>query len=434
MKQQGLLAVGIAVLVLCFQNCQKTGFDASPSEDNGASTAHSETLNTPGNDVIFKLEPALAIRGMGCIQCHAKVESNILTDFGFKGDGKGKDYFFSQAPAQKWWNSGGVYGDHGNNFNTMNFPVAQNAIVPIASLPATLAVSSGTSTLANYLRSQFAKSTFPGTQNTQVYEKSSVYIGAPAESDLVAAFSLAPSERMKYFKDRPDSVELSGLQERETFIQNNSVLSCDGDVVLRGPVLFQNLQVNTRNGCRIYVVGSVFSYGGITYTNSEENRNLQITSTKSISMGLGAVKVATSYCEPNSNYALHPKEASYSAGSSLLTRYRDMWTVPSFFVRQNSDPMAYGKSIIDEAQVIEAAAGTLYDASCRGEGRTIGFERIVLNAPIVHSRYQGDISGTIIAEYAIMSLGNFKFKFDPVFIRVPMFPRISKKLYLDVVD
>ena len=126
MKQRGLLFVGIAVLALCFQNCQRGGFETGSSEGESASAA--SHLDTPGNDVLFRLEPALAIRGMGCIQCHAKVESNILTDFGFNGDGKGHDYFFSQAPVLKWWNSGGIYGDHANNFNTMNFPTAQSAV------------------------------------------------------------------------------------------------------------------------------------------------------------------------------------------------------------------------------------------------------------------------------------------------------------------
>ncbi|WP_413290851.1 hypothetical protein [Bdellovibrio sp. HCB337] len=432
-----MVGFGIAILVVSFQNCQRSGFnvtDASSNNGSGNASADASGVETPGNDVLFKLEPALAIRGMGCIQCHAKVESNILTDFGYQGNGAGKDYFFSQAPEQKWWNSGGIYGDHGNNFNTMEFPNPQSAIVPKAALPSNLVSATGQATLGNYIRSQFAKSTFAGTKATQVYEKSRVYIGAPTEGDLIAAFALAPNERMKYIKDKPDSVEIAGLQDRGTFFQNSSVLNCDGDVVIRGPLLLQNLQVNTRNGCRLHVIGSVFTYGTITYTSSDDNRNLQITSTKSIAMGLGATNVGVTSCDPTSQYTTEVNSPSFAAGSSLLTRYRDMWTVPSFYVRQSTDPLAFGKSVVAEAQLIEAATGTLYDASCRGEGRSISFERLVLNAPIVHSRYQGNVSGTIIAEFALMSLGVFKFKFDPVFIRVQLFPRLSKKIYLDVVD
>jgi hypothetical protein len=40
---------------------------------------------------IQSLKPALAIRGMGCIQCHAKVDSNIITDFGY-----GSAYYFNK--------------------------------------------------------------------------------------------------------------------------------------------------------------------------------------------------------------------------------------------------------------------------------------------------------------------------------------------------
>jgi hypothetical protein len=182
------------------------------------------------------------------------------------------------------------------------------------------------------------------------------------------------------------------------------------------------------------VIGSVFIYGPITFTNANINRNIQITSTKAIAMGLGSVKPGATYCEPNSNYAVYPNDPSYAKGSSLQTRFVDMWTNPSYFLRQNGDSKAFGNSVMAEAALIEAAVGPLYDAACRGEGRSVGYERIVLNAPVIHSRYQGNVSGTIIAEYAVMSLGEFKFKFDPVFLHEPLFPRLSKKIYLDVVD
>jgi hypothetical protein len=426
------------ILLLAFQNCQQlkfTGEDLNPSVNMASTTTIPEPeANSGGNDTIVKLEPALAIRGIGCIQCHGNVDSNVLTDFGFNGNGQGQDYYFSQQPARTWWNSGGIYGDHGNTVNTMTFPAGKSVFVPKAALPSFVASATHLSTLADYIRSQFAIAANETTRSTQVIEKSHVYIGAPTEADLRSAFALSAGERSKYLKTNKDAAALSGLQDRSTFFQNDSVVVCEGDLLLRGPLLLQNLQLNSRTGCRIHVIGSVFIYGPITFVNSEENRNLQIMSSTSINMGLGITKMGNSFCEPTSRWATAAADPGYINGSSLLTRYQDIWTVPGQFVRQSTNPAAFGKSVIAEAQLIESATGVLYDAACRQEGRNVSFERIVLNAPAIHSRYQGNISGTLIAEYALMSLGVFKFKFDPVFTRVPMFPKVNKKLYLEVTD
>lgn len=431
---KGLLVSTAGILILLFQNCQNTKFSIQEADAPSARATATEDVPTPGNDIIFKLEPALAIRGMGCIQCHAKIDSNFVTDFGFQGNGRGHDYYFSQAPATSWWKNGGVYGDHGNNFNTMEVSADKAVFIPKAALPATVATATGVNTLGDYIRSQFSISTKPGTSSAQVFEKSSIYIGAPTESNLVAAFTLSAGERSKYYKNDPTAYSLSGLQDRGNFFQNNSVVVCEGDLLLRGPVFLQNLQLSTRMGCRLHVIGSVFIFGAITFVNSDAGRNFQITSTKSINLGLGNVKAGQTFCEPESNWGKYPNEPSYSAASSLRTRFVDMWTTPGSFIRQSSDPAAFGRSVLAEADLIQAVTGPFYDAACRGEGRNVSFERLVLNAPVIHSRYQGDVSGTLIAEFAVMSLGKFKFKFDPVFISQPIFPRLSKKLYLDVQD
>lgn len=403
----------------------------------GKDFAKASVKDKYGNEITFNLtalvgnslsalEPALAVRGMGCIQCHAQVASNIVTDFGYKND-----YYFGQKPAATWWKSGGVYGDHANSFNTIVMPADKSVIVPKAALPAYIATATSLSTLGDYVKNQLSLSTTASTRGAQVLEKGTVYIGAPTEADISAGFKLASSDRMKYFKDSDSSVEFSGLQDQGTFFQNSGTLNCEGDVALRGPLLLDNLRINSKAGCRLYVIGSVFMYGPITYVNSDSERNLQITSTKSISMGLGEAKKSGAFCEPTGRYATDP--TNYGT-SSLTNRYSSFWTVPGNFVRQNADPKAYGASVLAEAALITAKAGPLYDASCRAEGRNISFERILLNAPIVHSRYEGNVSGTIIAEFSIMSLGMFKFSFDPVFNQVPVFPFLDKKTYLDVKD
>lgn len=375
-------------------------------------------------NALHALEPALAVRGMGCIQCHAQVASNIITDFGYKDA-----YYFGQTPDSSWWKSGGIYGDHGNNFKTMALPADKSVVVPKAELPPIVAAAQGLSTLGDYLRSQLSQSETASTRGAKVLEKSSVFIGAPREADITAAFKLADGERAKYFKNSDHSTDLSGLLDQGRFFQNKGVLNCEGDLAIRGPLLLDNLELNSKTGCRLYVIGSVFMYGPITYVNNDADSNLQITSTRSISMGLGSAVKDGVLCEPTGHY----KSATSGYGlNSLTNRHATFWTVPGNHVRQNGDPKAFGASVVAEADVIAAKAGPLYDASCRNEGRNVSFEKILLNAPVVHSRYEGNISGTIIAEFSLMSLGKFKFSFDQVFTKVPVLPFIDQGLYLEV--
>lgn len=381
------------------------------------------------------LQPALAVRGIGCVQCHTQLASNLITDFGYQGDGQGNDYFFGgNFPAQSWWNSGSIYGDHANNFKTLTMSAGKNIIVPKANLSSYVSSASGASTLAQYIQSQLNASIDSVTQQTKILEKKSVYIGAPTDAQLVTAFGATLSDRIKYFKDDTDSVELSGLSDQNNFIKNSGVLNCEGDLLLKGPVHFENLHLSSRTGCRIYIIGSFFDSGPIVFDNLDATRNLQISSSRSISLGLGEVKKSGAFCEPSSNWATAPSDPSYSQASSLLTRYRDIWTLPSHMVRANTNANANGAGIVAEANIIQASSGNMADASCRPEGRDVSFDHILLNAPIVQSRYRGNFSGTIIAEYALMGLNTFKFQYDPVFDGVPVLPFLDQGVYLNVVD
>ncbi|WP_413580597.1 Ig-like domain-containing protein [Bdellovibrio sp. HCB288] len=372
-------------------------------------------------------KPALAIRGMGCIQCHAQVSSNIITDFGY-----GSSYFMAQgSPSNITWTSGSVYGDHGKNFYTVAMPADKSIIVPQAPLPSAIATQAGAGTLAAYLKSQLANSAYATSKGAQVLEKKSVYIGAPTDANISSAFQLTATERFKYFKDADTSVALSGLKDEGDFFQNSGTLNCEGDVAIRGPLLLENLTLNSKTGCRLYVMGSVFIYGAINYANTDSSRNLQITSSKSISLGLGTVKKNGNFCNTTDNYATNT--AGYGT-SSLVNRYSSFWTVPGNFIRASANPKAFGDTVLAEAALIEAKKGALYDAACRTEGRNVSFERILLNAPLIHSRYEGNVSGTVIAEVSIMSLNKFKFSYDEVFNTVPVFPFLDRSVYLDIVE
>lgn len=218
-----------------------------------------------------------------------------------------------------------------------------------------------------------------------------------------------------------------GLVDEGSFFRNATQLTCDGDLALRGPLLLENLRIETKTGCRIYVVGSVFISGPIEYIGSSANRNIQITSSKAISMGLGETKLSGAFCNPSDNLA------TKNVSNSLKDRFVNFWTTPASFVRQSDDPVAFGKAVVAKAELIQAKRGLFLDATCTSQGRAVSFERILLNAPMIHSRYSGNVNGSIISEYALMSLGAlFKFQFDPVFNDVNILPFLNPKTYLSV--
>jgi hypothetical protein len=64
---------------------------------------------------------------------------------------------------------------------------------------------------------------------------------------------------------------------------------------------------------------------------------------------------------------------------------------------------------------------------------TIGFSRLLLNAPIINSRYKGNFKGLVIAEFALFWQGKTGFEFDPIFKKVPVLPMLKDSDYL-VVD
>ena len=46
----------------------------------------------------------------------------------------------------------------------------------------------------------------------------------------------------------------------------------------------------------------------------------------------------------------------------------------------------------------------------------------------MNSRYIGTFQGAVVAEIAIFRLGQFVFKFDPVFQTVPILPALTKDI------
>ena len=398
----------LAALIFCFQNCSQVAFQAIPSDP----------LNN--KEALRSLEPALAVRAVGCIQCHANLGANLVTDFGY-----GDTFYFGRNTGGSILDNGSPYTDHASSFDTIKMASDKKVYVPHANLPAEVATHTGLEKLSDYISKEFSESAHAETKLVEVKEISRVYIAAPTEQELLTAFALG-SARMKFIKS--GAADLSGLMDNGNYFSNSGTLKCDGDLIVKGPLYLKDLELETQKGCRIHVIGSVFAYGAINYLGSSELKNLQITSTKSINMGLGSVvKADNTYCNPTGKHA-----TGEHGNNSLVNRYVTMWTVPSQSLRGVSDPKAFGESVVAEAALIEAGiGGKLQDADCLGD-RAIAFERVLLNAPVVMSRYNGNIKGTIVAEWALMSLGAFKFEFDSVFTNVDVLPKLDQATFLTV--
>jgi hypothetical protein len=415
-----------------------------------------------GNSLNF-FQPALAVRGAGCVMCHADVRANIVSDMGF-----GNNFFFGRNINQEnlSWNFGGIYGDFESlrtNDAGVKFPgnwanlkhqadkvvyVPKDAAIPVQEAKDL----TGAKTLAEYLRHRFAASPNAGTRAAnKVVEKSTVYIGAPSASRIRQVFNYAGAQKYKYDKDAAaGAYDLQGLQDAGAYWTVSGTLQCDGDLMIEGTLLLKNVTIRTRNGCRIYATRSVFIYGGINYEEVANSslRNLQISSATAILMGLGDLYTGANHCEQNvagdfkwywkRQQAYNTEKVYYQDNiaeydlairNSAYMRLAFFWPNVNTYTRDPRAPVTIGKEIYNEMQ---STIGNQLDAACQVGGRAVSYSRLLLNAPRVESRYNGNFTGSIVAEVSLMALGQFSFQFDDVFKQVPILPKLSDSDYLKI--
>lgn len=367
------------------------------------------------------LEPALAIRGVGCVQCHANVRSTFITDFGY-----GNSYFAGQGfpnstPNALTFNHGTIYGDHGNSWSTTSLTAP--VVVPQTTKLVFEGTDSTMRSLAEYLRLQEAKKAVPAT----VIEKSKVFIGAPTLPQILSSFNITVPTESKYIPNDANSPALSGFSKNAQGIWSNAAeVICDGDLYLNGTVHLNKPVVKTKNGCRIYAAGPIFIQEAPSYVNlgdasAANNTNLQLVSAKMIVMGVGLT-----HCETTSTTTHW--YADNAIANPLKERLQDIWTARTHVTRTVADPIAQGTVILAEA----AKLSGWKDASCYTGGRSVHMERILLNAPTIQSRFTGNVSGVVITEVALFSLSAFSYQFDDVFKRVNVLPMLAPSQFLEV--
>jgi hypothetical protein len=410
-------------MMVAFNNCGQPGDLMLQNQQQQLSIVDEPAAQTPTgiNEVINSMKPALAVRATGCIMCHANIASNIITDFGF-----GDDYFFGGYPGRTLpaglSNTDGksIYGDYdfsnsdGINWGTAKLAPGTQVIVPEAP---TQGLNVTESTLAKYLTNILSLNQ-NATQAT-VTEVKSVYIGAPSAARIVEVSAVNPGQ-LKFISSGTGKA-LQGLEKSDTgtYYSNKkqATIKCDGDVIVDGVVWLNQPTIQTTNGCRIYATGSVFISGPITYEDATENSNLQITSSKMVALGVGNKCSEIPYSDSI-------RERLQPGSESDHDRHL------GYFTRDLGDPTSMLKSLKADAELV----GALYDATCGPNGRDVGFERLMINAPVIHSRYQGQFKGLIISEIALLSLQALKYEFDPVFSnsKLRILPLLKPSDYLDI--
>jgi hypothetical protein len=395
-------------------------------------------------------QPAMAARGTACISCHAQLKSDLVTDFGF-----GDSYYFSKNTGNP---NHGVNGHHttiteasntySTSWETMKFSNGAKVIVPQALLPFNLQdfipawyTRRGESEwTATNLKDHIAglEDNKPVANRAAVVEKAQVYIGAPSVQDLRDAGLISEAVKIKYWPNAPDSLPLSGFAAVGNYHSNTNTLECDGDLFVEGAVFLNKLKIKTVNGCRIYATGPIFQQGPIEYLlepGKPNNSNLQLVSSRLVSMGIG-----NSHCESAANPGWYFSQEQAQTPpivpvSPLDIRLRGFWASVSLtrnvdkasgFPQTATTPADEGKELFD----IGIGMVGLEDASCHN--RTTHFERLMVVAPHVHSRYTGNFKGVIVTENPLFSLGRFAFEFDPVFSKVPVLPMLESAKYLKI--
>lgn len=387
------------------------------------------------------------MRGVSCLSCHANIQANVISDFG-----NGNPYFMTQDYYQ-------AEALQGLSEISGNLVVPATTVAPSISGNShysSIGVTSSTSLLQFLENSEIPEAnpaydfsywglTPPATlaPNAKVQDKTEegpyVYIGAPTAEEI-RDLAPNPSEAAPWVQvvSATSSSTLSelGLVAMSGYYMNDPTsasVNCAGmDVVIDGTLLLNSATVNAgKGGCRLYVTGSVFIQGPIDYLNdgSDPTQNLQITSAESVLMGIGNDGTSyeggknnrmNSYGTSNAQPILNSSGQSYTSLQVRVLAKGDgrppvmrgdftAWSTAVYAEGLNMGGMLHDASV---------GANSSSPKSASGQPRlSYTYKNLLLNAPVVQSRYLGLMQGVIVSEVAQFSLGEFSFAYDPVFTR-----------------
>jgi hypothetical protein len=385
-------------------------------------------LSRSSTSAAFKnIKPAVAVRGASCLMCHANVQSNLITDFGY-----GDSWFIDHANNSRA--SGSYYFNHElSTWQTAN--IAGSLIVPRATISRTThgpqlnsvdpTAAKSEMSLKEFLSApsiadlnghsfngggSMSKGVAP-VDGQAIVEKNHVEIKAPMVSDILEMapdlVSAQAGYQQRYVAGIPAYLQrdLSGLHVEgsgaQQYVRNavDQPLVCAGDIIIKGTLFLKDLNLVTSTyGCHLYVSGSVFIQGAITINggNVSSTESLQITSGRAVMMGFNPASVRERMALPGSTRA---------------------WTLPNSYTRGVGTNSEKHTAIYNESMKI----ADLQD----GAEAPISYKHVLLNAPEIHSRYAGGFQGALVGEIIIFVLSQFAFTYDPIFEQIPVLPALN---------
>lgn len=246
-----------------------------------------------------------------------------------------------------------------------------------------------------------------------------------------------PFSGLQVTTKQPFETVINGGQPADApaYVRNVGVINCYGDVVIKGNLFLSSPEFNTDSrGCRIHVTGDIIfhAYNGYNAggtfvpgrgmkVNSPGNAwGVQITSASSVNFGTGRNQLSSYLRQmPDSakNFALNIKvpvgnECYNSSSNEVRARVGD-----------NCDP---GFIAMYEGGTTATSDQVAHPAGLDGWNHAIiDYTKLMINAPVITSRYLGRFEGSIIADYALFRLGKLSFYFDDAFLGQVPFPRLQ---------
>lgn len=436
----------IVILLLLF-SCTPVQFAQIDSSSNQLSTTE---------EAIKTLKPALVVSDAHCIICHSNISGNFVTDMGASKREDGKIHLYGLDSDAGYTDY--LYGDY-NTYGSRNFistiNIKGNIMIPKAELTeasqnfaktliqeykslqlkdatqmanavgdlnqvpagtflktnapdAPVSLKDYLNTFINFRTDEFFEtmgvirehnffSMLNSTNNSvEITEVKTLIIDAPTADEIKAKLS---ENSMRYLPDSKGAALKNFIVHGDFYANNDLPLECDGDVVVDGIVYLNNIKLKSKSGCRIYSTKSIFVTSdteiGVDYSLSDANATLQLSSARGIIMGMG-------YC---------------SNGNSLSDGRRHL---------ESEILDDYARVKKDEAPLIKDSG----DCGNRSvASRKVSFERILINAPRIDSRFTGDFKGVIIAKFSLWSLGQFKFEYDSIFDKTKILPLLTRPVF-----
>ncbi|MEY4617593.1 MAG: hypothetical protein RJB66_2553 [Pseudomonadota bacterium] len=478
----------IEVVVEAFTGAMSIGIRINDGSNSSNEFVDVNLVVSPENPIL-DFKPALAVNKTQCLSCHSQVDGNFVTSLGLV-DGKNEISFHNNGTYQAKMAYGefayGNWTDHGSKAFSLTTFIRGNVFVPHAPLDSaaktfsknifaeatqTLTLTSSIQVSAvmdfagvqqrlglnlaepqtggqflyatnrlrtpeylKYLTNYGAgKTILPDTKFTEV---KAISIQAPTEAAIKE--KLRTGETMSFYPQDLKLPKLENFQLKKARVIDGSqryiwgndpkqTMKCNGDIFVDGAVYLEQLQLDTRSGCRIHATGTIFVSGrlrapydsatslpkGFLLINRTEQSNLELSSASAILLGLGFTGKS-----PNS-----AGELVFPA-HSIRTRI------------SRSDVVKASQRVMDETYLLVGDESTVDDPAllidAASTGREVQFERLLINAPIIHSRYTGDFKGVVIADFVLWSLGKFKYFYDDVFDRTPVFPMLQPGQFFEV--